>query len=80
MVVYLAGADNVSGPVTSCPHWVNQPGMNAHIEVAQFIAVCRSVKTSYKMRISVHIFKSLSRPQETLIHADSLTSPSPFQY
>jgi hypothetical protein len=33
LVVYLAGADNVSGPVTSCPHWVNQPGMNAHIEV-----------------------------------------------
>jgi transposase len=50
------------------------------VNVAQFIAVCRSVKTSYKMRISVRIFKSRSRPQETLIHADSLTSPSPFQY
>jgi hypothetical protein len=49
-------------------------------DVAQFIAVCRSVKTSYKMRISVRIFKSCSRPQETLIHADSLTSPLPFQY
>jgi hypothetical protein len=49
-------------------------------QAAQFIAVCRSVKTSYKMRISVRIFKSRSRPQETLIHADSLTSPSPFQY
>ena len=32
-VVYLAGADNVSGPVTSCPHRVNQSVMNVQIEV-----------------------------------------------